>query len=251
MEQQPRVHCVATGRDHYPRGCFLNHVDSLAGAASLSVATPGLLSPAHAQPAPFDRSIVRQMARDLASKPYKASSEKLPDNLADIDYDHYRAIRFLPERALWRGEKLAFEVQFFHRGFFYKNRVDIFEVHNGQASAIPYQRDMFSFVELAPPEAAADLGFAGFRLHAPINRPDYYDEVCVFLGASYFRAVAKGEIYGLSARGLAINTGETKGEEFPSFKTFWIEKPTAKANSIVVHALLDSESAAAAYRFTI
>jgi periplasmic glucans biosynthesis protein len=99
---------------------------------------PGLLSAAHAQPAPFDRSIVRQMARDLASKPYKAPSEKLPDNLANIDYDHYRAIRFLPERSLWRGEKLPFEAQFFHRGFFYKNRVDIFEVKNGQASKIAY-----------------------------------------------------------------------------------------------------------------
>jgi glucans biosynthesis protein len=53
------------------------------------------------------------------------------------------------------------------------------------------------------------------------------------------------------ARGLAINTGEAKGEEFPSFRAFWIEKPTANAKSIVVHALLDSESAAAAYRFTI
>jgi periplasmic glucans biosynthesis protein len=212
---------------------------------------PGLLSAAHAQPAPFDRSIVRQMARDLASKPYKAPSEKLPDNLANIDYDHYRAIRFLPERSLWRGEKLPFEAQFFHRGFFYKNRVDIFEVKDGQATKIPYQPELFSFGDLAPPGPAVDLGFAGFRLHAPINKPDYYDEVCVFLGASYFRAVAKGQLYGLSARGLSINTGEAKGEEFPFFKTFWIEKPAAGANSIVVHALLDSESAAAAYRFTI
>ena len=93
--------------------------------------------------------------------------------------------------------------------------------------------------------------FASFRIHAPINRPDYYDEVCVFLGASYFRAVAKGETYGLSARGLSIDTGETKGEEFPVFKAFWLEKPAPKATSIVVHALLDSKSAAAGYRFTI
>ena len=122
---------------------------------------------------------------------------------------------------------------------------------NGQAAKIAYQPDLFSFGDLAPPGAGVDLGFAGFRLHAPINKPDYYDEVCVFLGASYFRAVAKGQLYGLSARGLAINTGEAKGEEFPSFKAFWIEKPAANAKSIVVHALLDSESAAAAYRFTI
>ena len=191
------------------------------------------------------------MARELASKPYKAPSDKLPENLRDIGYDKYRAIRFLPERALWRDEKLPFEAQFFHRGFFYKNRVDIFEVKNGQTSKIAYQPDLFSFGDLAPPSRAVDLGFAGFRLHAPINNPDYYDEVCVFLGASYFRAVARGQTYGLSARGLSINTGEAKGEEFPVFRTFWIEKPAPNANSIVVHALLDSESAAAAYRFTI
>jgi glucans biosynthesis protein len=231
----------------------VNRRDFLAASALplVSVAAPGLLSRADAQAEPFDRSVVRQMARELAGKPYKAPSEKLPDNLTNLDYDRYRAIRFLPERALWRGEKLPFEVQFFHRGFFYKNRVDIFEVKSGQAAPIAYRPDLFSFGELTPPGSGADLGFAGFRLHAPINKPDYHDEVCVFLGASYFRAVAKGQLYGLSARGLSINTGEAKGEEFPFFKKFWIEKPAPGANSMVVHALLDSESATAAYRFTI
>lgn len=195
--------------------------------------------------------MVRQVARDAAAKPFQAPDSKLPDNLKNLDYDHYRAIRFSPEHALWREEKLPFEVQFFHRGFFYANRVDIYEVANGQATKIAYQPDNFSFGDTPAPSPGVDLGFAGFRIHAPINKPDYKDEVCVFLGASYFRAVAKGELYGLSARGLSINTGEAKGEEFPSFRTFWIEKPTPNATSIVVHALLDSESAAAAYRFTI
>jgi len=232
----------------------LNRRRFLQAAAVLPLASwtaGGLAWPARAAPAAFDPSIVRQSARDAASKPFKAPDTKLPDSLKNLDYDHYRAIRFLPERALWRGEKLPFEVQFFHRGFYYAPRVDIYEVANGQATRIAYRSDYFSFGSTAPPSPEVDLGFAGFRIHAPIKRPDYYDEVCIFLGASYFRAVAKGEIYGLSARGLAINTGEAKGEEFPLFKTFWIEKPTANANSIVVHALLDSESAAAAYRFTI
>ncbi len=98
-----------------------------------------------------------------------------------------------------------------------------------------------------------DLGFAGFRLHAPINRADYFDEVCSFLGASYFRAVAKGLGYGLSARGLAIKTADPTGEEFPYFKTFWIERPVpgARPGPITVHALLDSPSAAASFRFVI
>jgi periplasmic glucans biosynthesis protein len=232
----------------------LNRRNVLQAAASLplmSSSVSGFITPARAEAIAFDRSAVRQLARDAAGKPYKAPDSKLPDNLKNIDYDRYRQIRFLPERALWRGEKLPFEVQFFHRGFFYAPRVDIYEVANGQAKIIPYRPDAFSFGSNQPPPPDTDLGFAGFRIHAPINRPDYYDEVCVFLGASYFRAVAKGEIYGLSARGLAINTGEAKGEEFPLFKTFWIEKPVPNANSIVVHALLDSESTTAAYRFTI
>uniref|UniRef100_UPI0025E5951A glucan biosynthesis protein G n=1 Tax=Tardiphaga sp. TaxID=1926292 RepID=UPI0025E5951A len=206
---------------------------------------------AAAGPTPFDASVVRQMARDAASKAFKAPDNKLPDSLKNLDYDQYRALRFNPEKALWHGEKLPFEVQFFHRGSFYTNRVDIYQVASGQAIQVPYQPENFSFGTTPPPPAGTDLGFGGFRLHAPINKPDYYDEVCVFLGASYFRAVAKGQVYGLSARGLSINTGDAAGEEFPQFKAFWIEKPASNASSIVVHALLDSESAAAAYRFTI
>jgi glucans biosynthesis protein len=232
----------------------VNRRDFLATSVALPMVSAAgrlLVSPARAEASAFDPSTVRQMARDAAAKPYKAPDDKLPDNLKNLDYDHYRAIRFSPERSLWRGEKLPFEVQFFHRGFFYTNRVDIFEVAGGQASKIAYQPENFSFGDTPPTKPGIDLGFAGFRIHAPINTPDYYDEVCVFLGASYFRAVAKGETYGLSARGLSINTGEAKGEEFPQFKNFWIEKPAPNANSIVVHALLDSASAAAAYRFTI
>jgi len=199
----------------------------------------------------FGASYVRDLARNLASKSFEAPDEKLPDGLKDLDYDQYRSIRFMPDRALWHNDKLPFEVQFFHRGFFYKNRVDIYEVADGHAVPVRYRRDDFSFGDKIGPVPEADLGFAGFRIHAPINRPEYYDEVCVFLGASYFRAVAKGETYGLSARGLSIDTGETKGEEFPLFKAFFLEKPAPSASSVVVHALLDSKSAAASYRLTI
>ena len=199
----------------------------------------------------FSPSTVREMARALSAKAFEPPDEKLPDALKDLNYDQYRSIRFRPERALWRDDKMPFQAQFFHRGFFYKNRVDLFEVSNGRAVSIPYRRDDFSLGQNLGQWPDADLGFAGFRIHAPINRPDYYDEVCVFLGATYFRAVAKGETYGLSARGLSIDTGETKGEEFPVFKAFWLEKPAPNATSVVVHALLDSKSAAASYRFTI
>ena len=219
---------------------------ALASGASRSAAPP----PPPAE-TPFSPSSVRELARALAAKPYEAPDQKLPDALKSLTYDQYRSIRFLPEHALWRGENRGFEAQFFHRGFFYKDKIDIYEVADGKAHLIPYKREDFSFGEGIGAWPEDNLGFAGFRLHAPMNKPDYYDEVCVFLGASYFRAVAKSEVYGLSARGLAIDTGEAKGEEFPLFKAFWLERPAPGANSIVIHALLDSKSAAGSYRFTV
>ena len=201
--------------------------------------------------APFAAATVRQLAHDLAQTEFKPPDNNLPDAFKKLDYDQYRSIRFRPDHALWRDERLTFQAQFFHRGFYYANRIDMFQVVQGRAVPIRYSPDMFDFGKLPPPPPGVDLGFAGFRLHAPINRPDYYDEVCVFLGASYFRAVAKDLIYGLSARGLTINTADSKGEEFPLFRSFWIEKPAPNTDSIVVHALLDSQSVAGAYRFTI
>ena len=222
--------------------------------ASLAVSAAAVFPHAQAaEPAetPFSPSVVRDLARALAAKAYQAPDQSLPDALKNLTYDQYRSIRFQPDHALWRGEKRGFETQFFHRGFFYKDRIDIYEVADGKSRLIPYRRDAFSFGDGVPKWPDADLGFAGFRLHAPINKPDYFDEVCVFLGASYFRAVAKDEIYGLSARGLAVDTGEAKGEEFPLFKAFWLERPAPGATSVVVHALLDSKSVAGAYRFTV
>jgi len=224
-------------------------------AAALSIAGAGWsATSADEQPPadqPFDAQSVRRMAQELARKAYKAPDTSLPAGLKDLDYDAYRAIRFLPERALWREEKLPFQVQFFHRGFIFTDRVTIYEASNGRARLIPYSPALFDFGKTKPPPDNSNIGFAGFRLHAPFNRPDYYDEVGVFLGASYFRAVAKGQVYGLSARGLSLRTGDPRGEEFPAFTTFWIEKPSQHSNSIVVHALLDSPSVAAAFRFTI
>jgi glucans biosynthesis protein len=199
----------------------------------------------------FDSSTVRRIARELATKPYQASDTKVPNELADIKYDVYRQLRFDPSRALWRGDGSRFEVQFFHRGFLYRQKVDINEVVNGQSMPVRYSSDAFDLHAIPALGSHDDLGFAGFRIHGPINRPDYADEICAFLGASYFRAVAKDQGYGLSARGLSIRTGDPKGEEFPTFTTFWLQRPASGTDSLVISALLDSESATGAFRFTI
>ena len=198
----------------------------------------------------FDAATVRNLARDLALKPYQAPDSKLPDPLGNLDYSAYQTLRFDKSKALWRGDGGKFTVEFFHRGFLFKDRVDILEVADGQARPIPYSADLFDFSKVQP-APRGDLGFAGFRVHYPLNRPDYFDEICTFLGASYFRAVARGQGYGLSARGLAIKTGDPGGEEFPLFKRFWLERPARGSDVLVIHALLDSPSAAAAFRFTM
>jgi glucans biosynthesis protein len=224
------------------RGTAVLSLVELLGAAPVAQAAAD-------DPQRFDAAMVRDMARQLAQKPYKAPDTTLPDELKNLDYQAYRSIRFDPKQALWHDQKLRFTAEFFPRGFLYKERVDVFEVANGRATPVHYRPDLFTFDKVKPP--TGDIGFAGFRLHYPLNRPDYYDEVCAFLGASYFRAVAKGQGYGMSARGLAIKTADPTGEEFPLFKTFWLERPAPGSDSIVVHALLDSQSAAAAFRFTV
>lgn len=226
---------------------------ALAGAGALAADTRSTQAPSRAanDGTPFDGSTVRQLARQLAQAAYKAPADSLPNELKDLSYDAYRALRFRPESALWRDQELPFQLQFFHRGFIFRDRVDVHEVSQGKARPVHYSPELFTFGKTPPPKPDAALGFAGFRLHAQLNRPDYYDEVAVFLGASYFRAVAKGQVFGLSARGLSIDTADPKGEEFPSFRSFWIERPAQGTRSIVVHALLDSPSAAGAYRFTI
>jgi len=200
-------------------------------------------------PAPFTADTVPALARQLASQPFKPPDEQLPAELRNLDYAHYLDIRFKPENALWNGQGLNFTVQFLHRGYLYKDRVDIYQVVNSQALPVQYTQDLFTFGNIRPP--TGDIGFAGFRLHFPINRLNYLDEFSAFLGASYFRAVARGQGYGLSARGLAINTAEPTGEEFPLFRSFWLEQPPKGADAIAVHALLDSKSATGAFRFII
>jgi len=199
----------------------------------------------------FDEATLHALAQSLAARPHRRRSDPLPRAFARLDYDGYRRVRFNPDRALWAGAGLPFQMQPHHRGFLFQDRVELFEVNENRATPIEYQAEHFNFDGISSPEPGDDLGFAGFRLLFPLNRPDHFDEVCVFLGASYFRAVGRGQVYGISARGLAVRTADPAGEEFPAFTAFWIERPTPGASSIRVHALLESESLTGAYRFDI
>ncbi len=129
----------------------------------------------------------------------------------------------------------------------------ISEIVSGAAREIRSDSERFDYGNNRKSTApgCGNIGFAGFRVHFDINTPKYKDEVLVFLGASYFRALGKEQRYGLSARGLAIDTGLASGEEFPRFVEFWLERPSRDAKEMMIYGLLDSKSIAGAYRFVL
>jgi glucans biosynthesis protein len=216
--------------------------------ALLVVAVAGLPRGAVA----FDLKNVTEKAQQLAKDPYREPKQQVPDWLLKITYDQWRDIRFRPDKAVWHDRKLPFQVQFFHPGLYYNHIVAINVVDAKGIQPVAFSPSQFDYGKSDfASRVPQDLGFAGFRIHTRIKTPSYFDEVIVFLGASYFRAVGRQQVFGLSARGLAIDTAVPSGEEFPYFKEYWLVTPTAKAKDMTVYALLDSPSVTGAYRFVI
>jgi periplasmic glucans biosynthesis protein len=198
--------------------------------------------------------LVQARAEALAQRPYREPDRRLPGRLGSLSYDEYRSIRFRPNEALWRDEKLPFQLQFFHRGGLFREPVAIHEFSATHSQEIPFLERFFDYTQLQGNLGwlRSSLGYAGFRVHHPLNRPDVYDEVMVFLGGSYFRSVAAGQVYGLSARGLSINSGiDGVPEEFPRFTHFWVGKPQPNDPSLRIYALLDGPRVAGAYEFIL
>lgn len=235
------------------------------GSLSSTYASPGKVAPPPApepkaemevpvrEPAKsFDFSMVESKALDLSKQPYTRDDQGLPDFLPNLSYEQYQEIRYKPEKSIWREEKLPFQIQAFHRGFIFRDRVLVNLVDHGSVTRIGYSPDLFDYGHNSfPAPLPEDLGFAGIRLHYPLKRDETFEDFAVFLGASYFRAIGLGQVYGLSARGLAIDTGLARAEEFPVFREFWIEKPEPEADFLVIHALLDSPSVTGAFRFVL
>ena len=231
------------------------HVPSRAGARPRQTWLPllvaaGLVAPGAARG--FDLADVEARARALAQEPFRDPRGEVPDWLLNISYDQWRDIRFKPDLALWHSRGLPFEVQFFHPGLFYDRLVRVHEIDAEGVHPVPFSPSQFDYgLNTFASRVPQDLGYAGFRIHHPIKRTDYYDEVIVFLGATYFRAVGRDQGFGLSARGLAIDTALPSGEEFPYFREFWLVRPALAARDIAIFALLDSPRATGAYRFAV
>ncbi len=237
------------------RRALLIGVGALLSSTTLSYGqnVPPRPAPPPLQPsAKFGFEDVVRRAREMSVASFDARPPSLPDSLSQLDYDTWRDIRFRADRALLNGNGGPFRMQMFHPGFLYRRTVTVNVVRDGIPTPVPYAANLFDYGRSKFDKPfPVNLGFAGFRLHYPLNDPTAMDELIAFLGGSYFRFLGRGQRYGLSARGLAINVGGRELEEFPFFREFWVEQPGANAERITVYALLDSESVSGAYQFII
>lgn len=204
----------------------------VAGAAATRQATDAKSTPRYR----FDGNTVLDLARRTAGSAFVPKRLENPA-LQQLTYDQYRDIRFNPETGIWRNEQVPFRVELFPAGFLFQTPVVVSVVEGGLARDITPDPTTFELGNSVSKQLANQaLPLSGFRVRTRLNSRSVWDEFMVFQGASYFRAVARDTLYGLSARGLAIRTAHPTGEEFPAFTHFWIERPSANAAAIVVHA---------------
>ncbi|MBN8292924.1 glucan biosynthesis protein G [Rhodobacter sp. NTK016B] len=202
---------------------------------------------------PFSFDWLTERVRE-ASLVDPAPAEQVEGFLSDLTYDRYQMIQFRTDHTRWSDPGQRMRLQAFHLGWLFREPVHVFEVSDGRAQPLTFSTADFEYRGELEGEVPADAelpGVAGFRLLAALNRADHFDEVISFLGASYFRALGRGNVYGLSARGLAVNTGLSDSEEFPRFSDFWLERPQAGDGPVTVYARLESRSVTGAYRFVI
>jgi periplasmic glucans biosynthesis protein len=223
------------------------------------VLTVGLMLPGRiasgAESAEVNLDYVAQRALERARQPFRSPRADLPKVLRqeNLDYDKYREIEFRHDRALWAAEELPFRVEFFHPGYLYQEPVRVYEFTATHVQPIRFVQDFFNYRALRiQHQIPADTGYAGFRLLYPLNESNKWDEVGAFLGASYFRLLGKGQRYGQSARGLALDCGEPdRPEEFPIFTDWWLGKPQSGSGQLILYAILDSVSCAGAYQLIL
>jgi glucans biosynthesis protein len=240
------------------RRSILKSALSLAAAGHLTLARPaaaagaaGAAIVASGPPQPFDYAWLKGQAHYLANNAYQDTKDPLPAVMANLSYDQYQSIRFRPDHSLWGDAGLAFRLQFFHVGRTFIAPVHLNEVVDGQSREIIYDPSMFDWDKsgVDPATMNGRSGFAGFRVQFVSN---WRADVAAFLGAAYFRAVG-GDTrqYGLSARGLAVDTAFARPEEFPRFTSFWFERPAKDSGTLTLYALMDSPSIAGAFRMQI
>lgn len=195
---------------------------------------------------PFSFDWLTAHARGLAATPYVAPTERYGDLLKGLGYETFMGIKTRPGHQLWGNSDLPFSVEYFHLDSNSRTPVEINIVDQGQVHTVAYDPGMFTYPNPAlASQLPADLGYAGFRLH---DRRSDGREWLAFKGASYFRSPGSLNQYGLSARGVSVNTGVGTTEAFPAFTRFWLYKPQPDDDEITICALLDGPHITGAYR---
>lgn len=217
--------------------------------AILILATLGVASPARG----FDYATLVHKAQRLAVGPFKAQP-RIPV-IGRFTYNQYRSVHFRAGATMWPWRR--FHLQLFAPGYRFVRAVSVYVIASGHAQRVRFHPSFFRHPKgLYPRPLPAHIGYAGFRLlydgyHPRRSKVATNKQVIVFLGASYFRAKGSHEQFGISARGLAIDTIAPHPEEFPHFIAYWIRRPKRTARVITVFALMNSPSATAAFRFRI
>ena len=214
-------------------------LQGLSGLGAAFALPPGLALAQDGETFSFDT--LKALARDLAARPHVPRPEAAGD-LDALTYDEGFRVVFDPRRTVTMGGDWG--LQFFPLGTLTRRAVEINLVEGGVSRRLAYDPSWFIVPEDSPFNALPDdIGFAGFRAVAGPGRAEWLS----FLGASYFRSPAPFAQYGLSARGLALDTYAKQPEEFPDFTRFWLG-PDADGR-LVVHALMESPGVVGAYRF--
>lgn len=217
--------------------------------ASAQANWAGIVQSVIAEGQRFDGSLVVEAARMLSRRPMvPLTSTDLPDAFSSLPYDQYVGIRAQQGGLIWAGENRGFTIEPMHRGYVFSAPVALFTVEDEIVRRVAFDRGKFDYGKVTPPPANVDLQFSGFRVATGLERPF---EVAIFQGATFFRSLARGQNFGAIARALILRPGETRGEEIPFFRAYWIERPSPASGALVIHGLLDSESAAGAVRMTL
>lgn len=227
--------------------------DTAAAKTTATAAAPEGLSLGTAKPFSFKSLIAR--AEEMAKAPYQAPPSPVPDAIKAINYDAAGKIQFDPKDALWREGPSVYPITFRPLGEYFMKSVSMNVIDGGRSREVEYRPDYFTMPIDSPLRQvpAGQSAISGFWVQRSRRVGDWTksEPWATFQGASYFRAISRQGQVGMSARGIAVNTGLPQGEEFPDFRAFWFEPALNEGDPVVVYALLDGLSITGAYRFEL
>ncbi|MDD9910573.1 MAG: glucan biosynthesis protein G [Ahrensia sp.] len=219
--------------------------------ASIACACAAPVLSASAQGIKFSRRWLEEEAQRRAQSAYQPAP-LIPAAWRELSYEKFQHIWFNGKKAIWADEQRPMQLDLFTAGLYFPRAVRVHTVTDGAVQQLPYDLSLFATTDQFPDMPVDEtMGYAGVRLRSELNRRGKFEEFIVFQGASYFRAIANKQNYGLSARGIALGTASAEGEEFPDFTDFWVEAAQPGQTTYRVHALLDGPSITGAYSFEV